>query len=393
MRKPLSVKQFNEYIKSNIKHDPIFQRVYIKGELANIRFNNSHLYFSLKEDLEIIDCVIYYYEDKDINFEFNPGQEIMLRGNLYFNNYSSRLVIVASEVTDVGLSEKYKEFLLIKEDLRSKGYFDIEKKKTIDRLAKRIGLITSKDGAALVDFLAMINTKPNDIHIYFSPVKVQGEQSINQISRAIKNLDDMNLDLIVITRGGGSNEDLSTFNERKILDACFYAKTPIVSAVGHNIDTNLIDYVSDLSLQTPTEAGSFIISLYDDYKKKIDDKFKEALLTINKSIDINEIKLDSLGSRIGFLNPKNNIEQKLSDLKLLMEKISASVNKNLEYRKIKLDSVKLKLDVVQKLIELNKDIISIKKDGTKVYSKHSLSRGDLLKIGFSDGDVLVEVVG
>lgn len=393
MRKPLSVKQFNEYIKSNIKHDPIFQRVYIKGELANIRFNNSHLYFSLKEDLEIIDCVIYYYEDKDINFEFNPGQEIMLRGNLYFNNYSSRLVVVASEVTDVGLSEKYKEFLLMKEDLRSKGYFDIEKKKTIDRLAKRIGLITSKDGAALVDFLAMINTKPNDIHIYFSPVKVQGEQSINQISRAIKNLDDMNLDLIVITRGGGSNEDLSTFNERKILDACFYAKTPIVSAVGHNIDTNLIDYVSDLSLQTPTEAGSFIISLYDDYKKKIDDKFKEALLTINKSIDINEIKLDSLGSRIGFLNPKNNIEQKLSDLKLLMEKISASVNKNLEYRKIKLDSVKLKLDVVQKLIELNKDIISIKKDGTKVYSKHSLSRGDLLKIGFSDGDVLVEVVG
>ena len=151
--------------------------------------------------------------------------------------------------------------------------------------------------------------------------------------------------------------------------------------------------MSDLSLQTPTEAGSFIISLYDDYKKKIDDKIKEALLTINKSIDINEIKLDSLGSRIGFLNPKNNIEQKLSDLKLLMEKISASVNKNLEYRKIKLDSVKLKLDVVQKLIELNKDIISIKKDGTKVYSKHSLSRGDLLKIGFSDGDVLVEVVG
>lgn len=392
MRKPLSVKQFNEYIKSNIKHDPIFQRVYIKGELANIRFNNSHLYFSLKEDLEVIDCVIYYYEDKDIDFKFNPGQEIMLRGNLYFNNYSSRLVIVASEVTDVGLSEKYKEFLLMKEDLKSKGYFDIENKKTIDSLAKKIGLVTSKDGAALVDFLAMINTKPNDIQIYFSPVKVQGEQSIDQISRAIKNLDDLNLDLIVITRGGGSNEDLSTFNEKKILDACFYAKTPIISAVGHNIDTNLIDYVSDLSLQTPTEAGSFIISFYDDYRKKIDDKFKEALLTINKSIDINEIKLDSLGSRIAFSNPKNNIAQKLSDLKLLMEKISASVNKNLEYRKIKLNTIKVKLDMVQKLIELNKEIISIKKDGTNVYSKHLLSRGDLLKIAFFDGDVLVEVV-
>lgn len=392
MKKPLSVKQFNEYIKSNIKHDPIFQRVYIKGELANIRFNNSHLYFSLKEDLEIIDCVIYYFKDKDINFDFNLGQEIMLRGNLYFNNYSSRLVIVASEVTDVGLSEKYKEFLLMKEELRSKGYFDVENKKYIDKLPKKIGLVTSKDGAAVVDFLSMINTKPNDIHIYFLPVKVQGEQSIVQISRAIKKLDQMDLDLIVITRGGGSNEDLSTFNQREILDACFYAKTPIISAVGHNIDINLIDYVSDLSLQTPTEAGSFIISFYDDYKKKIEEKFKEALLIINKSIEINEIKLDSLGSKIAFLNPRNKIDQKYIDLEVLMEKISASVHKNLEYNTTKLDSIKVKLDMTKKLIELNKDIISIKKDGTKVYSRHSLSKGDLIKIDFSDGEVLVEVV-
>ena len=392
MKKPLSVKQFNEYIKSNIKHDPIFQRVYIKGELANIRFNNSHLYFSLKEDLEIIDCVIYYFEDKDINFDFNLGQEIMLRGNLYFNNYSSRLVIVASEVTDVGLSEKYKKFLLMKEELRSKGYFDEENKKDIDKLPKKIGLLTSKDGAAVFDFLSMINTKPNDIHIYFLPVKVQGEQSIVQISRAIKKLDQMDLDLIVITRGGGSNEDLSTFNQREILDACFYAKTPIISAVGHNIDINLIDYVSDLSLQTPTEAGSFIISFYDDYKKKIDEKFKEALLIINKSIEINEIKLDSLGSKIAFLNPRNIIDQKYRDLEVLMEKISASVHKNLEYNTTKLDSIKVKLDMTKKLIELNKDIISIKKDGTKVYSRHSLSKGDLIKIDFSDGEVLVEVV-
>lgn len=156
MRKPLSVKQFNEYVKSNIKHDPIFQRINLIGELCNVRFNNYHLYFSLKEGTDIIDAVIYYYEDKDISFDFSPGKEVIIRGNLSFNNYSSRLIIVASEIEDVGLSKEFKEFLEMQEEFKAKGYFDKENKKPIPKLVKKVGLITSKDGAAIVDFLAMM---------------------------------------------------------------------------------------------------------------------------------------------------------------------------------------------------------------------------------------------
>ena len=105
MRKPLSVKQFNEYIKSNIKHDPIFQRINLIGELCNIRINNYHLYFSLKEGNDLIDAVIYYYEDKEISFDFSPGKEVIIKGNLSFNNYSSKLVIIVNEVEDVGISK------------------------------------------------------------------------------------------------------------------------------------------------------------------------------------------------------------------------------------------------------------------------------------------------
>ena len=123
MRKALSVKQFNEYFKSNIKHDPIFQNLYINGQLANIRINNSHLYFSLKEDTDIIDCVIYYYEDKAVDFDFEVGKDILVRGNVLYNNYSSRIVIVANEVVEKGISDNYLQFIKMKEEFRKKRLF------------------------------------------------------------------------------------------------------------------------------------------------------------------------------------------------------------------------------------------------------------------------------
>lgn len=183
MRKPLSVKQFNEYFKSNIKHDPIFQNLYINGQLSNIRVNNSHLYFSLKEDNEIIDCVIYYFEDKDINFDFEEGIDVNVKGNVFYNNYSSRIIISAKEVSEVGISENYKKFLDMKEEFRKLGYFDEINKKAIPKYPKKVGLITSKDGAAVIDFISVINQKANDINIFLYPVKVQGLESSNLIKK------------------------------------------------------------------------------------------------------------------------------------------------------------------------------------------------------------------
>src|SRR5699024_3145476 len=161
----LTVKQFNEYIKSSLKHDPIFQNAYIKGQVANYRTSHNHLYFSLKEGDDIIDCVIYYYLDKDINTNFETGDEIEVYGNLLFNNYSSRVVINITKIEEFGISADYKLFLKLKESFQKKGYFDPEKKKEIPKLPKNIGLITSKDGAAVEDYLNVVNQDPNDITI------------------------------------------------------------------------------------------------------------------------------------------------------------------------------------------------------------------------------------
>lgn len=392
MRKPLSVKQFNEYVKSNIKHDPIFQRINLIGELCNVRVNNYHLYFSLKEGTDIIDAVIYYYEDKDISFDFSPGKEVIIRGNLSFNNYSSRLIIVASDIEDVGLSKEFKEFLKMQEEFKAKGYFDIENKKSIPKLVKKVGLITSKDGAAIVDFLAMINSRANDIHIYLDPVKVQGDQAEDLVAKAINRLDKLGLDVIVITRGGGSNEDLASFNQRKIIEAVHEAKTPIISAIGHNIDTTLIDYTSDLSLQTPTEAGSYLIADYIDYEKFLKEKFVRARSKIQSTLDMRSLSLKILESKLENSSPRKLIDDRLKDLRSVNKNLDMAMKSLLTYNGTKLNNLTHKFDYLTKLIDMRKNQIEINFDGTNIYSAHSLKIGDEFDLVFSDGKLKARII-
>ena len=392
MRKPLSVKQFNEYFKSNIKHDPIFQNLYINGQLSNIRVNNSHLYFSLKEDNEIIDCVIYYFEDKDINFDFEEGIDVNVKGNVFYNNYSSRIIISAKEVSEVGISENYKKFLDMKEEFRKLGYFDEINKKAIPKYPKKVGLITSKDGAAIIDFISVINQKPNDINIFLYPVKVQGLESSNLIKQAICDLDHKNLDVIVITRGGGSNEDLSTFNNRDIVEAVFDAKTPIISAIGHKIDLTLLDLVSDLSLQTPTEAGSYIIKSYANLEKDLDDVIHKMKQIIGAEIDSFERNLLFLERDLRSFHPLNNLNNIELELSFIKKELDTKLKNSLSINENRLKLIKSNLDHQNDVINLKKSMIFVKAKDKNIYSAKSLDVGDKIILGFSDGDVKAEII-
>ncbi|EGC82501.1 exodeoxyribonuclease VII large subunit [Anaerococcus prevotii] len=392
MRKPLSVKQFNEYFKSNIKHDPIFQNLYINGQLSNIRVNNSHLYFSLKEDNEIIDCVIYYFEDKDINFDFEEGIDVNVKGNVFYNNYSSRIIISAKEVSEVGISENYKKFLDMKEEFRKLGYFDEINKKAIPKYPKKVGLITSKDGAAVIDFISVINQKANDINIFLYPVKVQGLESSNLIKQAICDLDHKNLDVIVITRGGGSNEDLSTFNNRDIVEAVFDAKTPIISAIGHKIDLTLLDLVSDLSLQTPTEAGSYIIASYANLEKDLDDVIHKMKQIIGAEIDSFERNLLFLERDLRSFHPLNNLNNIELELSFIKKELDTKLKNSLSINENRLKLIKSNLDHQNDVINIKKSMIFVKAKDKNIYSAKSLDVGDKIILGFSDGDVKAEII-
>lgn len=393
MRKPLSVKQFNEYFKSNIKHDPIFQNLYINGQLVNIRINNSHLYFSLKEDKEVIDCVIYYFEEKNIDFDFSEGIKVNIKGNVFYNNYSSRILISVNEINEVGLSEAYLKFLDMKEKFRKLGYFDIENKKDIPKFPKKIGLITSQDGAAIVDFISVINQKPNDIHIFLKPVKVQGLDSYAMVEDAIYDLDDRNLDLIVITRGGGSSEDLSTFNNKEIIEACFKAKTPIISAIGHKIDQTLLDLVSDLSLQTPTEAGSYVIRNYANIEIDIIGKLSEMKQIILSKISDLERKLLLEEQLLRNRSPIYRVNERILELSFLKKDLDNKINRNYSLNEHKFKELGFNIEKYRDLIEFKKKNIAIKNEkNIDIYSSKSLSLGDFITVEFSDGSVKAEII-
>lgn len=389
--KSLSVKQFNQYIKTSFKHDPLFQNVSVKGEIANYKISHNHIYFSLKEENEIIDCVIYYYEQKDIG-DYDNGDEVIVDGNLIYNSFFSKISISVNDIEKKGLSEEYLKFLKIKEDFLKKGYFDKDTKKTICNYPKDIGLITSDKSAAIVDFLSVINKEISDINIYLYPVKVQGLSAKDEIINAIDVLDKKNLDAIVLTRGGGSKEDLKVFNEKDLVEKIYQAKSPIISAIGHKIDLSLTDLVSDLSLQTPTEAGSFLVRNYKKIRDQINKIFIDIKKTLDRNIEIKELKLKNMKVKLNSYSLDNLLDSKAKNLDDIFEKIKNKLDKNIGEKENKLSMLGLKLDSLKSILDIRKKSIFVKDfDGKFIYSKYSLKNKDKVKIIFADGEVKAEI--
>lgn len=391
--KSLSVKQFNQYIKTSFKHDPLFQNVSVKGEIANYKISHNHIYFSLKEENEIIDCVIYYYyyEQKDIG-DYDNGDEVIVDGNLIYNSFFSNISISVNNIEKKGLSEEYLKFLKIKEEFLKKGYFDKDTKKTICDYPKEIGLITSDKSAAIVDFLSVINKEISDINIYLYPVKVQGLSAKDEIIKAINVLDKKNLDAIVITRGGGSKEDLKVFNEKDIVEEIYKAKSPIISAIGHKIDLSLTDLVSDLSLQTPTEAGSYLVRNYKKIRQDINKIFIDIQKTLNRNIELKELKLNNLKNSLDSYSLEKLLDEKTKNLNEIFKKIKNNLNLNIEKKEKDLEILKYKLNSLKSILDIKKKSIFIKDfDGNFIYSKYSLKNKDKVNIVFSDGEVKAEI--
>lgn len=391
--KSLSVKQFNQYIKTSFKLDPLFQSISIKGEIANYKISHNHIYFSLKEEDEIIDCVIYYYEDKDLG-DYNNGDEVIVEGNLIYNSFISKISISVNEIKSKGLSEDYLNFLRLKEDFYKRGYFDDENKKSIVAYPKNIGLITSDKSAAIVDFISVMNKEISDINIYLYPVKVQGQSAKNEIINAIEILDKKSLDAIVITRGGGSKEDLKVFNDKDIVEKIFSSKSPIISAIGHKIDLSLADLVSDLSLQTPTEAGTYLVRNYKKLRDDIDLLYINIKKTLDRNIELKEIKLNNLREKLEFYNIENLIEKKSNDLNALFDKLKEVINYNLKQKENDISNLKYRLDSINSILEIKKKSIYIKDlDDNFIFSKNTLKNKDKVKIVFGDGEVKAEIYG
>lgn len=378
MRKPIGVKLLNKYIKGELTQDPILKNIFVIGEVTNLH-RNKYTYFDLKEDDELLNCV-YFNND----LEFENGDSLIINGSINVYTRASRYQINVKNAKIVGEGQAYYQLKLLKDKLEKKGYFDRMRKKEIPLFPQKIGLITSDKSAAVIDFLSIMeqNYPIADIFLYSSGV--QGLEAKNSIINGIKYLDDKNLDLLVLTRGGGSSEDLSIFNDEQIADAIFYANTPIISAVGHEIDTTIADLVSDLRVSTPTKAAEYIIS----------DFIKSKMLIRNLHEEINK-EISTLLEKNYYLLNINNLEiEKFSPWFIIDKNVQLiiDINKNnydiLSYKLYSQDQTisSIKSDIedninrilhenMMKILDLDKELVDV---NNLVVDKEYIMKNDVI---------------
>lgn len=408
MSKVYKVGEVADILENVLSNTYDLKSIYIEGEISNVVYQKSgHLYFSLKDDDSIIKCAVFSYRYKNIPDNLVEGTKVEILASVsYYKPYGTITFTVEKLKKADKLGQLYKQLELRREEYRKKGYFSDEIKKNIPYLVKRVGVVTASTGAAIQDIIKTIHNRDKYVDIFLYPVKVQGEGAKEEISEAIKyfneNNDKYNLDALIVGRGGGSIEDLWAFNEVEVIEAIYNSKIFVVSAVGHESDTLLSDYVADLRASTPTQAAEKLIKNYDENIKELNNFKNRLYLLLNNKYSIKKNELSNFSNsyilknfsnkfntlrmfnsdlenraNIALENKRNN---KIIELNLLKDRVSLNKimdklekeNKNIINLSEKLDNNMFNV-LKNKKIELEKLTLSL--------SKHSID--DILEKGFS----------
>lgn len=412
----LSVTDVNTYLKTIMDNDPFLNYVYIKGEISNLKFHTrGHLYFSLKDENSKINAVMFNYKNMNIDFVPEDGMNVLVKGKIsVFVNGGSYQITVTNMKQD-GIGNLYILFEELKKKLKNEGLFDEEHKKKLPRIPKKIGVITASTGAAVRDIISTINRRFPLAEIILFPSLVQGTGAKENLVKMIETADKSDVDVIILGRGGGSIEDLWAFNEEIVARAVYNAKKPIVSAVGHEIDFTICDFVADLRAPTPTGAAELVVPSKLEIQKYLSDYNSRLLSVITSKISTYKTALKKLESSYILNNPKSMYEVEEQKLDSILEKLGSLMGHTLEKSKLKLENltknitpnILYKLDknkshletLEQKLELLNPENILKKgysltiKDGKIITDASELKDGDTITTKLSIGTINSKVIG
>lgn len=345
-----SVKEISDYIQNTLKKDPILSNVWVEGEISNFNKNTSgHVYFRLKDEKALISCMIFKTMSLAKTINLKDGDKVQLRGSITTYQGSSTYQLLVKECKKSGTGDLYQKYLELKDKLDQEGYFSDKRKKSITKYPKSIGVITSSTGAAVNDICRTIKRRYPICDILIYHCAVQGELSAESIIEGIKYMDTLNLDTLIVGRGGGSFEDLNSYNDENLLKTIYNANTPIISAVGHENDFMLSDFVADLRASTPTAAAEIATADFNELKYFIQDSYtKINRILIRRFKDENE-ELEYYAKQLEFFGPKNIIKEHIDNLQSLKDSIKKAYKKNLK------DKYNQELNIYHKLTLLKPD--------------------------------------
>ena len=339
--KYLTVSVINRYIKHIIDTDTNLQQVFIKGEISNFKAHSSgHLYFSIKDETSKINAIMFSNNARKLNFVPTDGTKVLITGRISVYEATGNYQIYVEEMMEDGVGNLYIAFEKLKKQLASEGLFDNKYKKPIPKYPTKIGVITANTGAAIKDIISTIKRRYPIGQIILFPSLVQGENASKDIVKNIKLANTFDLDVLIVGRGGGSIEDLWPFNEEIVARAIFDSKIPIISAVGHEIDFTIADFVADLRAPTPTGAAEMAVPNMTDLVKYIEQLKIRLSSNILKKINIQKLQLESLKNSYILKNPLIIYENKKQRLDLINNRINEIVLKKLELKKLQLDGLK-----------------------------------------------------
>lgn len=390
--KYLTVSQINKYIKYRLDNDDNLKTVYLKGEISNFKNHTSgHLYFTLKDENSRILAVMFRRDASKINFIPKDGSNVLVVGKISLYEASGQYQIYVNEMIEDGIGNLYVEFEKLKKKLGEKGYFDEKYKKEIPKYPKRIGVITASTGAAIRDIITTINRRYTLAEIILFPCLVQGENAKEDIVKNIKLADTYNLDTIILGRGGGSIEDLWAFNEEIVADAIFKANTPIISAVGHEIDFTISDFVSDLRAPTPTAAAELAVPNKEELKALIMQYKQRISKNIINILNMNKQRLEYILNSYIIKNPETIYEAKMQKVDILTEKLIMYMNNILDNKGYKFTSLLDKMEALSPIKTLKRGYSISKIDNKIIKDIKKIKPGEILETQLQNGNLISEI--
>ncbi|MBE5912615.1 MAG: exodeoxyribonuclease VII large subunit [Pseudobutyrivibrio ruminis] len=383
-----SVSQINTYIERMFSDDFMLGNLSLSGEVSNCKYNHTgHIYFTLKDDKSSISCVMFAGKRaKGLKFNMKDGDQIVVTGYVGIYAAAGRYQVYANEIELAGVGDLYQRFEALKQELEESGMFDAMYKKPIPTHAMRIGIITAPTGAAVHDIIRVSKTRNPFVELILYPAQVQGEGAVPSIISGINCLDELNLDVIILGRGGGSIEDLWAFNEEPVARAIFKANTPIISAVGHETDFTIADFVADKRAATPSQAAELANFVYEDFARTCERYSDRLNSTLDYKLSSITAQLENYKLRLQSLRPENKIKANQDKLNHLYDRLNSLMNAKIERYESRLIAASGRLDGLSPAKRLASGFGYLTgPDGKKVDSVSNLSIGDSLSIRVKDG--------
>ncbi len=391
---PISVTELNKYIKTKVDNDEYLNNVLVKGEISNFKHHyTGHMYFTLKDENSLIKCIMFKTYTANLKFVPKDGMKVMILGTVSVFERDGVYQIYCKAMQEDGMGSLYTAYEELKNKLEKQGLFDSKYKKAIPKMPKCIGVLTSNTGSVVRDIINVSTRRNPNCYIKLLPVPVQGKGAGEKIAEAIKEMNKYKLaDVIILARGGGSLEDLWPFNEEVVAHAIFKSELPIISAVGHETDFTIADFVADLRAPTPSAAAELAVPNINDIIYELEKYNNRYRNSLKKKIELMRLRYEKCMTNRVFKEPMQKINERYILIDMKIKQIQNAINNKVKDSNTKMVELITKLDTLSPLKTLARGYCLGQKDGKVVNSITQLNKDDELVIKFHDGDANVKVI-